>query len=210
MMRKFLFLFLLFSLSSCLQPPRAPSLETSATRSPTARVSPELVTESEGESVATRSLTPGVAGNPSQAEGEARLSRKSRESQVPSPKDFSKKPAKKFREFKHLPGYAEVSMKYPLPASPSGLSDGKRLYERYCDSCHGSKGAPVTDNPTLSDFTMVDLRVAPDYRYGTGQRAVFRTIAYGVESTPMVSYRATLSDAEMWDLSNYVISLQRG
>lgn len=108
-----------------------------------------------------------------------------------------------------LPGYQETRITHPLAVTASGLQTGQRLYERYCDGCHGGNGAPDESNSELSRYAMADLRYPLEYRFGSSRREVFRSIAFGTSpdgetATPMPAYQETLSNSEIWELANYV------
>ena len=48
-----------------------------------------------------------------------------------------------------------------------------------------------------------------EYKYGTGDLAIFRTIKYGIEGTGMAPMGAKLSDDEVWMIVNHVKTLQK-
>ncbi len=95
-------------------------------------------------------------------------------------------------------------MLYPAPATSNSLEVGGRLYKKYCDSCHGPAGFAPSENGNLARYAMADLRRPADYKYGDGKRALFRTIAYGTPDSPMAGYKASMTDAEIWDLVHFI------
>lgn len=97
-----------------------------------------------------------------------------------------------------LPGYQETRRMVPLAVTSGGLEQGQRLYQRYCDGCYGSQGAPDDGNAELSRYGMADLRYPLEYRFGADRRDIFRSIAYGTSpamsplSSPARTTRTTL------------------
>lgn len=109
-----------------------------------------------------------------------------------------------------------VKMSSPVSSSASSIASGKKVYEKLqCASCHGTDG-------TGTDAVAVDL-VDDDgkpiaatnltepwtFRGGSTAQDVYLRFRTGLDGTPMPSYIGSASDKEMWDLSNYVLSLKR-
>jgi cytochrome c oxidase cbb3-type subunit I/II len=102
----------------------------------------------------------------------------------------------------------------PAPrATPQLLADGKVLYERAkCAECHGERGQG--DGPsaaTLKDDFDRPIRPADftrgEFRGGATVVDVYRTMTTGLDGTPMPSFADTMSDADRWAISYYVLSL---
>ncbi|HEY7520867.1 MAG TPA: cbb3-type cytochrome c oxidase subunit II [Methylomirabilota bacterium] len=101
----------------------------------------------------------------------------------------------------------------PPRATPQLLADGKRLYERAkCAECHGETGKG--DGPsalTLKDDFDRPIRPADftrgELKAGATAADVYRTMTTGLDGTPMPSFADTMSDAERWAISYYVLSL---
>ena len=95
-------------------------------------------------------------------------------------------------------------IKNPVEASAASLSAGKRAYQRLCGKCHGPEGA--------GDGTSATGTVAPSdltsgkWVYGGSDGEIFSVVHDGV-SADMEGYAARLSDAEIWNIVNYVKSL---
>ena len=101
----------------------------------------------------------------------------------------------------------------PPRATPQLLADGKVLYERAkCAECHGEHGKG--DGPSAAtlkddfdrpiqpaDFTRGELKA------GGTVTDVYRTMTTGLDGTPMPSFADTMTDAERWAISYYVLSL---
>lgn len=95
-----------------------------------------------------------------------------------------------------------AKVKNPIAASADSASAGKRVYTRMCVRCHGPEGkgdgtAASAAVPDLTDDT---------WDYGASDGEMFAVIHDGV-STDMDGYAARLSDAEIWNVVNYVRSV---
>ena len=104
-----------------------------------------------------------------------------------------------------------------IPPAPRAtrelLADGKVLYERAkCAECHGERGKG--DGPsaaTLKDDFDRPIRPADftrgEFKGGATVGDVYRTMTTGLDGTPMPSFADTMSDAERWAISYYVLAL---
>ena len=98
-------------------------------------------------------------------------------------------------------------------ATPALIARGKTLYARAkCAECHGEGGrgdgpsAPTLrddfDRPNRpADFTRGELRA------GSAVTDVFRTMTTGLDGTPMPSFADSMTEAERWAISYYVLAL---
>ena len=102
----------------------------------------------------------------------------------------------------------------PAPrATPELVAEGKTLYGRAkCAECHGESGKG--DGPsagTLKDDFDRPIRPADftrgELKAGASVTDVYRTMTTGLDGTPMPSFADTMSDAERWAISYYVLSL---
>ena len=93
----------------------------------------------------------------------------------------------------------------PPKKTPELLSQGKKLYEQNCLTCHGPKGdgkgpAGVLLKPPPRDFNMP----LNQWTHSKGDlKKVFDVISKGVPNTGMVSW-AHLSEQDRWALVYYV------
>ncbi|HSF07507.1 MAG TPA: c-type cytochrome [Methylomirabilota bacterium] len=93
------------------------------------------------------------------------------------------------------------------PNSPEAVARGRKVYHKAeCHECHGEQGRG--DGPSAKDLKVkpVDLTRRP-FKGGSTPEEVFRAIVTGYDGTPMPSYHLILDDAELWDLTYYVVSL---
>lgn len=111
-----------------------------------------------------------------------------------------------------------------LPPQPQWFADeaqrdlrataGKPLFQTICATCHGPKGdgkgpaAAGLKNDDGTPASPADLRLA-HLRSGDEPIDIFRTLATGLNGTPMVSFADALSDAQKWDVIAYILTLRR-
>jgi mono/diheme cytochrome c family protein len=96
--------------------------------------------------------------------------------------------------------------KNPIPASPASVAAGKAAFTKNCRFCHGSdaKGngpmAPQGTHP--SDLT--DAK----WDRGSSDGEIFAVIRDGAgPKFDMKGYKGKLSDADIWNVVNYLRSL---
>lgn len=104
----------------------------------------------------------------------------------------------------------------PVLPSPESVARGASVYATLqCAKCHGEdgRGAGAVTTRFEDDwgFTLHSANLAEPWTFRGGPEAadVFMRFRAGVSGTPMPSYKGTATDAEMWDLANYVVSLRR-
>ena len=90
----------------------------------------------------------------------------------------------------------------PLVNNPTAASEGQRIYDGTCQTCHGSAGTGDRDRggPALNTTGL---------KHGDGDADLFRTIRQGVAGTQMPPYKG-LRDEQIWQLVSYIRSLQSG
>ena len=104
----------------------------------------------------------------------------------------------------------------PPPRRPDTLALGRLAYEKLgCARCHGDNGRGDGPEATgLIDATCYpahprDLTLRARYKGGATARDIYRTLATGLDGTPMMALRTGVSDADRWNLAYYVSSLAR-
>lgn len=107
-------------------------------------------------------------------------------------------------------GYEDVKKlgKNPFFGDAAATEKGKALFAANCASCHGDAGkgdgpAGAALDPKPRNFTN-----KAEYKYGTGDLAIFRTGKYGSKGTGMAGFDGRLSDDEIWQTVNYIKTLQ--
>ena len=94
-----------------------------------------------------------------------------------------------------------AKIKNPVPATSESLAAGKRSYTRLCVRCHGPEGqgdgtgatGPVPPGDLTDD----------KWDYGGSDGEIFAVIHDGV-SADMEGYAQRMSDAEIWNVVNYL------
>ena len=90
----------------------------------------------------------------------------------------------------------------PVASTAESIADGKRLYQRYCASCHGSNGEGGPGNdliPAAPDLT------DKEWKHGSTDGEIFAVIKNGVPpDLNMVPFADQLKDAEIWNVVNYI------
>ncbi|MGY6562307.1 MAG: c-type cytochrome [Luteibaculaceae bacterium] len=101
-------------------------------------------------------------------------------------------------------GYEQAGREYkrPFEFDEAVLAKGKRLYENFCQQCHGKEGAG--DGPTV---TAGGYPAPPAYTERLiPEGKMFHTITYG--KGVMGPHASLLTKQERWEVISYVIHLQ--
>ena len=103
-----------------------------------------------------------------------------------------------------------------IPSSPASIGRGLQVYDRLqCGKCHGSDGrgtgavATTFEDDWRMPLHAADLTEPWTFHGGSTARDVYFRFRAGMTGTPMPSFADAATDAEMWDLANYVVSLAR-
>jgi cbb3-type cytochrome c oxidase subunit III len=95
-------------------------------------------------------------------------------------------------------------LKNPEPNNAESSEMGRKLYQRYCASCHGPNGkgdgAMALSGGTPSDLT------DGTWDYGSTDGEIFAVISDGV-SSDMLAYKEKLSEKQIWQLVNFIRSI---
>ena len=105
------------------------------------------------------------------------------------------------------------SVQNPLSPSPESLASGKKLYDRLCADCHGSKGDGVSE---IAAATASEAVRPPDltdqkWDHGSTDGDIFVGIRDGVGGPAAMkglNGRPGVGPTEMWHIVNYVRSLR--
>ncbi|MBM3405375.1 MAG: cytochrome c [Bacteroidetes bacterium] len=93
-------------------------------------------------------------------------------------------------------------MTNPVKAEKKSLDNGKRLWDKMCKSCHGSKG--LGDGIKARDLKTPAGDFSKDLKNQT-DGALFYKTAEGRGEMP--GYKGKASENEMWDMVNFMRTL---
>ena len=97
--------------------------------------------------------------------------------------------------------------KNPVAATPESLGEGKRVYLRYCASCHGANGEGGSGNdliPAAPDLT------DKEWKHGSTDGEIFSVVKNGVPpELNMVRFGDQIKDTDIWNVVNYIRSLAK-
>ena len=109
-----------------------------------------------------------------------------------------------------------VALGSPVARTPQSVARGRQVYEKLkCTACHGTdgRGAGAVQNTFEDDWQQplpaTDLTEPWRFHGGLTPRDIYLRFRTGMSGTPMPSFVDAATDAEMWDLANYVASLGR-
>jgi cbb3-type cytochrome c oxidase subunit III len=109
-----------------------------------------------------------------------------------------------------------VTIDARVPSSPDSITRGQQVYDKLqCGKCHGSDGrgtgavATTFEDEWKQPLRSADLTEPWTFHGGATARDVYLRFRTGMAGTPMPSFADAASDSEMWDLSNYVVSMAR-
>ncbi|MEQ1912660.1 MAG: c-type cytochrome, partial [Vicinamibacterales bacterium] len=104
----------------------------------------------------------------------------------------------------------------PVPATAESVTRGRAAYAKLqCSKCHGEDGRGTGATTTSFDddwgFPLRATNLSEPWIFHGGSTSadIFMRFRAGISGTPMPSYKGAATDAEMWDLANYVVSLRR-
>ena len=111
-----------------------------------------------------------------------------------------------------VPG-RKIAISMEPPFDSLSIAYGKKIYkELRCEKCHGENGSKEGElSKTLKTFRgtnwfVYDLRRKNFYKAGASGSAIYRTLATGLDGSPMNAYDY-ISDFERWHLVHFLQSL---
>jgi mono/diheme cytochrome c family protein len=102
-------------------------------------------------------------------------------------------------------GHPEAAkLKNPVANTPESIAAGKKVYQRMCARCHGPSakgdGGGAGGGGIPSDLT------DETWDYGSTDGEIFRSIHDGT-SVNMEGYAERITDADIWNIVNYLRSI---
>ncbi len=95
-------------------------------------------------------------------------------------------------------------LKNPEPGNAESVEAGKKLYQRFCASCHGPQGKG-DGSLALAGGTPSDL-TDDTWDFGSTDGEIFVAIRDGV-SADMLAYKDKLTEKQIWQVVNYIRSI---
>ena len=99
-----------------------------------------------------------------------------------------------------------AKMKNPVASSAASIAAGKKLYDAQCASCHGATGKGDGKAGALLKPLPSDLSDA-DWKHGSTDGEIFTVIRDGARQTSMRAYGSRIPANDIWNLVNYVRTL---
>lgn len=100
-----------------------------------------------------------------------------------------------------------AKMKNPVASTPESVGAGRKLFLRYCSTCHGANaegGAGNDISPPAPDLT--DAM----WEHGSTDGEIFYTIKNGVPpELNMAPWEDQIKDPDIWNLVNFVRSMAK-
>jgi len=94
-----------------------------------------------------------------------------------------------------------AAKKNPVAASQTSIAEGQKLYTKHCASCHGASGSG--DGSAAADLGIHPAKLSESRSQSDG--VLFWKITSGKK--PMPGYGAKLSEADRWNVINYLKTL---
>jgi cbb3-type cytochrome c oxidase subunit III len=95
-------------------------------------------------------------------------------------------------------------LKNPVPSDAASIEEGRKLFQRYCASCHGP-GGKGDGSMALAGGTPANL-TDDTWDHGSSDGEIFVVIRDGT-SSDMESYKDRLTEKQMWQLVNFIRTL---
>src|SRR6185295_6721809 len=95
-------------------------------------------------------------------------------------------------------------LKNPVPSDSASIEEGRKLFQRYCASCHGPTGKG-DGSMALAGGTPANL-TDDTWDHGSSDGEIFVVIRDGT-SSDMEPYKDLLNEKQMWQIVNFIRSL---
>lgn len=109
-------------------------------------------------------------------------------------------------QVKKFPSPASAdTIKNPYKGNTSATLEGKKIYIKFCVTCHGNKGKG--DGIAAPGLPKRPADHTSDFVQKQKDGAIFWIITKG--NTPMPSYKSTLTVTQRWQVVNYIRTLAK-
>ena len=93
----------------------------------------------------------------------------------------------------------------PVRGNSGATAEGKKIYELYCVTCHGKKGKG--DGIAAPGLSKRPADHTSDFVQKQTDGALYWIITEG--NNPMPTYKTTLTEAQRWEVVNYIRTLAK-
>jgi mono/diheme cytochrome c family protein len=92
----------------------------------------------------------------------------------------------------------------PVPLNDANLIAGIQLYGQHCAICHGTAAGDASTSPVAKGEYPKPPQLATDGVEDDPEGVTYWKLAHGIRWTGMPSWKATLSDQQMWTLALFL------
>jgi mono/diheme cytochrome c family protein len=98
-----------------------------------------------------------------------------------------------------------AAKKNPTASTPESIAAGQKIYLKTCAMCHGKTGD--ADGPAVIELNIHPAKLSDPQLLTQSEGALFWKITTGKK--PMPAYGKRLSEADRWNLVNYIRTLPK-
>lgn len=92
----------------------------------------------------------------------------------------------------------------PVPLTDANVIAGIQLYGQHCAVCHGTSAGDASASPIAKGEYPRPPQLATDGVEDDSEGVTYWKIAHGIRWTSMPSWKATLSDQQMWTVALFL------
>jgi thiosulfate dehydrogenase len=92
----------------------------------------------------------------------------------------------------------------PVALSDDHLMDGVKLYAQHCAICHGTEAGDVSASPVARGLYPKPPQLATNGVEDDAEGVSYWKIAHGIRLTGMPSWKASLTDQQIWTLALFL------
>jgi len=92
----------------------------------------------------------------------------------------------------------------PVPLTDANVIAGIQLYGQHCAICHGTAAGDASASPLAKGEYPRPPQLATDGVEDDSEGVTYWKIAHGIRWTSMPSWKATLSDQQMWTVALFL------
>lgn len=99
-----------------------------------------------------------------------------------------------------------ATMKNPVKSDATSINNGKELYAKHCQSCHGKKG--IGDGPKSAELKTEPGDFTSSAFQSQSDGSIFYKVSEGRDDMP--SFKKKIPDQDdIWSIVNYVRTLKK-